>query len=374
MSRRILLLTTDLEIGGTPTVVRELAVRLATSTSHIEVACLGKWGPVADQLHAGGVEVTALHASSARDFSAIAKLITLIRARKFDTVLSFLVHANAAAASASIMSRGVRFLQSIQTTQRNPKWHWKVQRIAQHACEKVIVPSESVARAAREWADVPQHKLVVIPNAIDADEFARSPFPNLDPRPYPLGFIGRLDPIKRIPHLLSAIALLEKSDLAGQVHLHIFGDGSERQSIEHEIARLNLSDRVTLYGAIARPQKALARIGCLILPSEAEGFGLVLIEAMAAGVPVIASNVPGIRDVIRPNETGLLIDPHSPQDLAHAITNIVRDRPLRNRLIESGLTDVHRFSWESILPMYQNVLDLKVINGEAITPVAVHRR
>src|SRR5437773_1188049 len=94
--RRILLLITDLEIGGTPTVVRELAIRLRKPPDvEIEVACLSKWGPVADQLRDSGVEVTALDARGVRDLlRVVRKLVRLIRDRKFDTVFSFLIHAN----------------------------------------------------------------------------------------------------------------------------------------------------------------------------------------------------------------------------------------------------------------------------------------
>src|SRR4051794_484999 len=76
VSQRILLLLTDLEIGGTPTVVRELAIRLNDPPRvHVEVACLAKWGPVADQLREAGVEVTALGAAGVRDVGVIRRFI-----------------------------------------------------------------------------------------------------------------------------------------------------------------------------------------------------------------------------------------------------------------------------------------------------------
>src|SRR5437868_7944563 len=133
MPRRILLLITDLEIGGTPTVVRELAIRLRRETdAHVEVACLSKWGPVADQLRDAGVAVTAFGAMRVwRLPSVVRQLRTLVREKSIDTVFSFLIHANTVAALASRRLEGVRFFQSIQTTQPNPRWHWCVQRWVQ---------------------------------------------------------------------------------------------------------------------------------------------------------------------------------------------------------------------------------------------------
>src|SRR5262245_6755686 len=133
MPRRILLLITDLEIGGTPTVVRELALRLRSqATCEIEVACLSKSGPVADQLRHRGVQVTAFGATGPLSIVVVARrLITLIRDRNYGTVFSFLVHANAVAAIAARFCRDVRFIQSIQNAQPTPHWHWAVQSIAQ---------------------------------------------------------------------------------------------------------------------------------------------------------------------------------------------------------------------------------------------------
>jgi len=168
---RILLLVTDLNIGGTPTVIRELAIRLKP-LADVQVACLARRGPVSDQIESKGIQTTALDASGPRDLRVIHRLHKLISREHIDTVFSFLIHANAAAAAVSLFSRNFRLLQSIQTTQPHPTWHWKVQKFAQRAAEKIVVPSPSVAKVAREWADVPDGKIVIIPNAIDPHEFS----------------------------------------------------------------------------------------------------------------------------------------------------------------------------------------------------------
>ena len=361
VARRILLLITDLEIGGTPTVVRELATRLNDPAGgvEIEVACLAKWGPVAEQIRDAGVRVTALEARSAADFPAtVWRLTRLVRRGSFDTVFSFLIHANTIAAAAKPFCRGVRFIQSIQTTQPRPRWHWWLQRIVHPAAGRMVVPSPSAAAVAHERSDVPPGKIVVISNAIDPAAFARSPVPGQQPTPYPIGFIGRLDPVKRLDWLLAEMVLVEQMR-PGAVHLHLFGDGVERGHLRREIERLGLRRIVTMHGAVARPQEALSQIGLLVLRSEAEGFGLVLIEAMAAGVPVIGTNVPGIRDVIVDGENGLLVSYASAKGMAAAILRAVEQPALRHDLIEGGLQAVRgRFSWESVLPQYRQLLEI----------------
>ena len=104
---------------------------------------------------------------------------------------------------------------------------------------------------------------------------------------------------------------------------------------------------------IANSNEAIPKIDILVLPSAAEGFGLVLIEAMAAGIPVVATNVAGIRDVVRDGMTGLLVQPFAPAELWRAIDRLLNDLSLRNRLVAQARVDVvRRFSWDVVLPQY----------------------
>ncbi len=356
VQRRILLVITDLKIGGTPTVVRELAARLGQEPDvHVQVACLDRDGPVGDQIREKGIAVTAFAARGRADLSILPRLVKLIRREQIDTVFSFLVHANALAAAASLRCKGVRFIQSIQTTQPYPRWHWWVQRAAAHAAQKVVVTSSSVAQIAEQRADVPREKIVVIHNALDPQTFGQISREEGSGRR--VGFIGRLDPVKRIGDLIQAVSMLPTDTT-----LDIFGEGAERSAIEAEITRFNLNNRMILHGAIADPAQALRKIDLLVLPSLAEGFGLVLIEAMAAGVPVIGTDVGGIRDVIRDGDNGLLVPVKNPAEIAAAISKIFADSALRRRLVAGGRATVQeRFTWETVMPAYRRVLGLEQV-------------
>ena len=141
--------------------------------------------------------------------------------------------------------------------------------------------------------------------------------------------------------------------------MHIFGEGGEHARIEQQIAQLRIKNLVTLHGSISHPANALRQIAMLILPSEAEGFGLVLIEAMSAGVPVIATNAPGIRNVVTNDRTGLLVPIGSPPALTAAIERMIDDTPLRNRIVTQAKVEVlQRFTWDAILPHYRELLGL----------------
>jgi glycosyltransferase involved in cell wall biosynthesis len=221
--------------------------------------------------------------------------------------------------------------------------------VIQDAAEKIVVPSPSVEEAAIRWAGVEPAKLLIIPNAVRIEDFPGGRRGGENRR---VAFVGRLDPIKRIPDLVNAVALLNTD-----IRLDIWGEGSRRGEIQSAINRLGLQGRATLHGAVAGPGEALEGADVLVLPSDAEGFGLVLIEAMAAGVPVIGTHVPGIRDVIEDGISGLLVPPRNPRVLANAITRVLSDASLREKLIAGGRDRVRRlYDWEVCYEKYRQLL------------------
>ena len=348
MAHRLLLFTTDLERGGTPTVVRELATRLRNPRVEVEVACIGRFGPVAQELVDRNIRVWAL---GARGTMALPRVVEafgkLMGTRHYDRVLSFLMHANVVSALASIGRRkNTRWFQSVQTTQPYPWWHWKLQRLAADACERVIVPSHSVARMAVEAAGVAESKIVVIPNAVDPIPEATK----LDRKVIRVGFVGRLDPVKRVQDLIAAVATLPP-----RFRLDIFGDGPERATLQQ--LGIQLKDRCTFHGMVRDVPSIYQQLDLLVLPSDAEGLPMVLIEAMSAGVGVIGANSPGIVDVIDHQKTGLLYPPRDVTGLARAIELSTTPAASRYRTAASACAR-DRFGWAAVLDAYGRVLGL----------------
>ena len=225
---------------------------------------------------------------------------------------------------------------------------WRLQRLAGRCAERIVVPSASVASAAERLSGISSDKIVIIPNGVDV-ELYRGVGRWGGRRPYRVVFIGRLDPIKRIDDLLAAGVLLKD-----QVRVDLYGDGVERAHIAEQAKS---QPWVTLHGAIEDPRVALQNADVLVLPSEAEGFGLVLIEAMAAGVPIVATDVAGIRDVVRNGETGLLVRAGEAAELAEAIGKICSDSSLRERLVENAHSVVRAtYQWDRIIPQYRNLV------------------
>jgi glycosyltransferase involved in cell wall biosynthesis len=182
---------------------------------------------------------------------------------------------------------------------------------------------------------MPQGKPVsVIPYGVDLERF--TPQPRDERERIIVGATSRLSPEKGLPHLLRAIALLR--DRGIDVALVLAGDGPSRRQIEGLIGDLQLGERVELLGDVPHDDvpAVLQRLDVFTLPSTWEGFGVSALEASAMELPVVASDVHGIPDVVVDGRTGLLVPPANATAIAGAIERLAGDAPLRHRMGEAG--------------------------------------
>jgi len=157
--------------------------------------------------------------------------------------------------------------------------------------------------------------------------------------------------------LVEAAGLLK--DPSAQVLL--VGDGPERAKLERDAERLGVGDRLHFVGFFAHDwlPAVFAHADLLVLPSLYEELGTVLLEAMQAALPIVASRTGGIPDVIEDGVNGILVPPGEPEELAHAINRLLADRDLARRLSEGAQERVKDYDWEvlaeRVLRVYQGV-------------------
>ena len=177
--------------------------------------------------------------------------------------------------------------------------------------ERALVPLEPVRRAGwRERFGIPDGAMAV-------------------------GCVSRLAPVKNFAALLSAVAALRGS--WPDLHVLLIGDGACRAALEQQTIKLGLSGRVHITGLQAAGAENLQGIlDIVVLPSISEGFPNAVVEAMAARVPVIATDVGGVPDVVVDRVTGLLIPAEDPDALAGALDLLLRDHSLRQALADAG--------------------------------------
>ncbi len=199
-------------------------------------------------------------------------------------------------------------------------------------------------------------KIEVIPNGVDIWEFARLPRVPDGNEPIVGLFVGRIDPDQKGLHtLVRAVALLSTS-IGLQIRLvgEDWGGTEPLRSLAH---RLGVSDRVAFVGKLSRAEllQEYAQAQFFVLPSIFEPFGIVLLEAMAAGLPVIASRVGGIPEIVEDGRTGLLVEPGNPGALAEALRHLCRDEVLRRSMGHSAREQVAHYDWDLIVPRILSV-------------------
>jgi glycosyltransferase involved in cell wall biosynthesis len=206
--------------------------------------------------------------------------------------------------------------------------------------------------------DIPQERIVVIHNPIDieavrrrAEEAVSHPWFMEHNTPIVVA-VGRLTKLKGFHHLIEAMAHLPCA-----ARLAIIGDGEEYRALEQRIIELNLTDRVALLGYQDNPWKYMARADLFVLSSLTEGWPNVIGEAMALGVPIVATDCsPGVREVLEEGKSGLLVPAGDPEALAKGIARVLGDEALRKELARRGRERVAQFDLPKVVMLYEDVL------------------
>jgi len=205
----------------------------------------------------------------------------------------------------------------------------------------VTTNSLYILNRANKIAPFIKDKSKVIYNGINREEL-RNVEPYQHKNKYVLS-IGRLVNKKGFDVLIEAFNVVTKE--IQDIDLIIAGDGPERDFLEKTIKKLNLEDRVKLYGLVNREEVLKLLKGCefLILPSREEAFGIVILEAMACIKPVVATRSGGPEEIIEDGINGLLVDKENFQELAEAITNLLNDIELRDRILKNSQDIIQNF-------------------------------
>ncbi|OFV67452.1 MAG: glycosyl transferase family 1 [Candidatus Syntrophoarchaeum caldarius] len=222
--------------------------------------------------------------------------------------------------------------------------------------EQVIVPSPHMVEFHVDMKD----KMCVIPNGVAVEKIQNSVLMQRDMAHPSILFVGRLEKIKGVDILIKSISFVVSS--IPNVHLYIAGIGEEEGELKHLVKKLDIEENVTFLGFVSEDDKwsYYKSTDLCVVPSLEEPFGIVLLEAMACGKPVVASNVGGIPYIVEDGETGLLFECGNIEDLAERVTALLEDKELRKKMGEAGYEKAKEFSWSNIadrtLELYRVVL------------------
>jgi glycosyltransferase involved in cell wall biosynthesis len=298
--------------------------------------------PLSDQIETMGVRTLSLGSRSRADLMVqIKRMRSLIKEERAD-----IVHGNESVqgAVAAIAGKGLKGVRNVfhRHHVRAPKAQKRFSRTATRLSDMTVAVSHAAAEAAEREDGCPKSQLRVVHNGIpeprpvsaqEIEDARRSlGIPQGD---LILTLVGHLRPEKGHHVRLEAMRNLDPKPNS-RVHAVVVGGGSGEVALRHGLS--GLEDRVHLLGHRDNVQLWNAVADICVVPSLDEPFGLVALEAMAAGRPVVASRVGGLSEVVRHGETGLLVEPGNPKVLAGAIEKLQTGADLRRRLGEAGRT------------------------------------
>lgn len=367
---KIALCITELDLGGAERCLTELALRVDRERFEPVVYCLGP-RPARDDascvptLEAAGVEVHCLGGRGIWQFPIVAnRLRRLLKTQRPHVAHTFLFHANVLGRIVAQWA-GIKIVVSgVRVAERKSRWHLWLDRLTQGWVDRYVCVSQAVADFSAAEGGISPRKLVVIPNAIDLGRYPAQQPADLTKLGVQVGqrvvtFVGRLEPQKGVQWLIATarpwLETLPACDLL------LVGEGSLRQNLEASCRALGIAERVHFAGWRSDVPEILAASDLLVLPSSWEGMPNVVLEAMASRLPVVASDVEGVRELLgpaAPQQTvrygdmpaltkkiaSMILDP----DMAKAIGEANRCRAEENFSI-SHMVTAYQDLWESLV-------------------------
>jgi sugar transferase (PEP-CTERM/EpsH1 system associated) len=243
---------------------------------------------------------------------------------------------------------------------------------------RFIAVSQDLSQWLADTVRIPAEKVVQIYNGVDTARFApqanqpgdgKAELPdNFRPQSnrVVIGTVGRLAAVKDQQLLLTALHQLqtERPALRDTLRLMIVGDGPERAALEAQIDRLSLQDQVWLAGDREDIPELLRSMDVFVLPSLGEGISNTILEAMASGLPVIASTVGGNPELVQEGRTGLLFPAGDADTLTGALTRLIDDQSLRQAMGQAAMAHIRQhFDWQRTVESYLTLYDELLYHG-----------
>jgi glycosyltransferase involved in cell wall biosynthesis len=347
----LVLFVSNFEVGGTERQMVELVTRLDRTRFAPHVACFSAAGPLSSLVAAAGLPVATFPITGG--FARPATWSQMLRFGRWcterriailqtsDFYTNIFALPGAALARVPVRIGGRRELKTEKTVAK-----LLLQRAAYAAAHMIV--ANSAAAAARLGAErVAPRRVAVVPNGLDASVFSTRPVT----RVRRIVTVANLRPEKAHDVLLAAAA--DVVALRPDVEFIIAGGGPLREQIEADVRRRGLARHVRLLGHCDDVRGVLAAADLFVLPSRSEAFPNAVLEAMAAGVPVVTTAVGGLLELIEQDRTGMLVPVDDPRALAAAILGLVANPARANALAAEARRTAERYSFTRMVDAFE---------------------
>jgi glycosyltransferase involved in cell wall biosynthesis len=337
-AKRLLVVVDEMEVGGSQRQIVHLLTGIDRSKWQPELVYFRQPSFLLDRLREAGIPVRCLRKQGRIDPTFALGLARLLRRGRYDLVHAFSLTAEIWTLAASrTLRRPPPLVSSVRSMNLDAsRWHWGLKRLVLRGSAATIANAHAAARAASLRAGWPLENFDVIGNGVGLPE----PMPEAERQGLrqavgvPEGrvfalFVGRLTAVKNIPALLSATAALPPGQ---RPWVALAGDGPQRHALMRQVRRDGLGDDVHLLGERNDVAALMQAADFLVLCSHQEGMSNAVLEAMAAGLPVLASTAGGNRELVEHGRTGLLFQAKDHAGFCAALSLLCNDGDLRKEL------------------------------------------
>lgn len=336
-----------MRVGGTELNAVRTAERLDRKRFDLRVVCLDDDGPIAERYRSIAIPVVTLPLRSLYGrsmFSSGRRFARYLRDERVQIVHAHDMYTNIFATPWALLARTPVIITSRRWWHSLPNRKLQLgNRAAFRLSDAVLANSAQVARSVQEREGVPSNRIWQVTNFVDDGAFTpltgeqrastrvRWGIPD---GALVAGCVARLVPVKDHGTLLNAFALVRLA--CPSAHLVLVGDGERRGELEALATRLQVKEAVSFVGELRDEANYHRMFDVSVLCSLSEGFPNSLVEAMAAGVPIVATGVGGILDAVTDGENGILVPTESPRELAVALSTLLGDAALREGMGAAG--------------------------------------
>jgi len=361
--RKVLFVIATLDPAGAERQLVYLATGLDRRRYEPTVCCLTRGGPFEAELAAAGIDCVVLGKKAKYDFTVVWRLASLIRETQPDIVHTWLFTGNAFGRTAAVLAQAPVIVAGERCVDEWKRWpHRLIDRLLTLRTDAVIANAEAIKRYCVATIGLPRDRIRVIPNGIDLRRVRRHPPEGvreqlgIPPGSYVIGTAGRLETQKGIEFLIEAQAVLVRKGL--EVVTLILGQGELADALKARALRLGVADTVKFLGNRSDIWQLYPLMDVFVLASLWEGLPNVVIEAMASGRPVVATDVGGTGEIVRDGATGYLVPPREPDALADRIAVLLEDADARKMLGRAGRARVEQcYSIEAMVRATESVYE-----------------
>lgn len=362
MKKRIGLIIPTLDRGGAEKQLVLLAKGLDRSRFEPHVILLTRDGPYRQDLESAGIPVTLIGKRFKFDFGSFFRLVRFLKEQKFDLVHTWIFAANSYGRAAAKWARVPHIVAGERCVDEWKRWwHFAIDRYLARCTDKIATNSSGVVDFGVAHG-IPRNLFEVIPNAIpplNVDPHARTEIRKLLGLPENallIGIVGRLWPQKGLKDLLWGMELIRV--VRDDAHMVIVGDGPERQRLEYYRDQIGVGNRIRFVGHQDSAARWIQAFDVLWNGSLYEGQSNAVLEAMQAGVPVLATDIAGNRDLIVPEETGFLYKRGDLATLARRTLQLFNNKDLYVRMSAASQERVvEKFSLGEMISAHERLYE-----------------